>query len=193
MRGWRRATRRSERAGLAVGDAVAEHADVRHRARVLRELCLVEGTEAVRGARHDAAVRARRRAVDRRPTGWRRTSPRWDLPGALFRPVVFTPTFQKHAGKPCGGCQVTRPRSAGLPARPHRTWRSSTRCAPPIRPALRGSRRPTNTSATSSPMDVIAGSTVVSRGDRQRRARRGDRGGMARQRRRVRGGCATRS
>jgi uncharacterized protein YbbC (DUF1343 family) len=28
------------------------------------------------------------------------------LPGARFRPVVFEPTFQKHAGRPCGGCQV---------------------------------------------------------------------------------------
>jgi uncharacterized protein YbbC (DUF1343 family) len=28
------------------------------------------------------------------------------LPGAAFRPVFFTPTFQKHAGKPCGGVQV---------------------------------------------------------------------------------------
>jgi uncharacterized protein YbbC (DUF1343 family) len=28
------------------------------------------------------------------------------LPGARFRPVFFTPTFQKHAGKPCGGVQV---------------------------------------------------------------------------------------
>jgi uncharacterized protein YbbC (DUF1343 family) len=28
------------------------------------------------------------------------------LPGARFRPVFFTPTFQKHAGIPCGGVQV---------------------------------------------------------------------------------------
>jgi uncharacterized protein YbbC (DUF1343 family) len=28
------------------------------------------------------------------------------LPGARFRPVVFEPTFQKHAGRTCGGCQV---------------------------------------------------------------------------------------
>jgi uncharacterized protein YbbC (DUF1343 family) len=28
------------------------------------------------------------------------------LPGARFRPVVYTPTFQKHAGKPCGGVQI---------------------------------------------------------------------------------------
>jgi uncharacterized protein YbbC (DUF1343 family) len=34
-----------------------------------------------------------------------------DLPGVRFRPVVFTPMFQKHHGKPCGGVQlhVTNP------------------------------------------------------------------------------------
>jgi len=29
-----------------------------------------------------------------------------DLPGAHLRPLVFCPTFHKHAGKPCGGCQL---------------------------------------------------------------------------------------
>ena len=28
------------------------------------------------------------------------------LPGVHFRPVVFEPTFQKHARTTCGGCQV---------------------------------------------------------------------------------------
>jgi uncharacterized protein YbbC (DUF1343 family) len=28
------------------------------------------------------------------------------LPGAAFRPAFFTPTFQKHAGRLCGGVQV---------------------------------------------------------------------------------------
>ncbi|HEY6553151.1 MAG TPA: DUF1343 domain-containing protein [Vicinamibacteria bacterium] len=31
---------------------------------------------------------------------------REEVPGARFRPVYFTPTFQKHAGLPCGGVQV---------------------------------------------------------------------------------------
>src|SRR5216110_2752348 len=31
---------------------------------------------------------------------------RRDLPGVLFRPVVFEPTFQKHARESCGGCQI---------------------------------------------------------------------------------------
>ena len=29
-----------------------------------------------------------------------------DLPGVHFRPITFEPTFQKHAGRPCGGCQI---------------------------------------------------------------------------------------
>lgn len=29
-----------------------------------------------------------------------------ELPGVLFRPVVFEPTFQKHARQTCGGCQI---------------------------------------------------------------------------------------
>jgi uncharacterized protein YbbC (DUF1343 family) len=29
-----------------------------------------------------------------------------DLPGVWFRPAVFEPTFQKHAQRTCGGCQI---------------------------------------------------------------------------------------
>jgi uncharacterized protein YbbC (DUF1343 family) len=29
-----------------------------------------------------------------------------ELPGVYFRPAVFQPTFQKHAGQTCGGCQI---------------------------------------------------------------------------------------
>jgi uncharacterized protein YbbC (DUF1343 family) len=29
-----------------------------------------------------------------------------DLPGVHFRPAVFEPTFQKHARRSCGGCQI---------------------------------------------------------------------------------------
>jgi uncharacterized protein YbbC (DUF1343 family) len=34
------------------------------------------------------------------------TMNRLELPGVRFRPVVFEPTFHKHAGTPCGGCQI---------------------------------------------------------------------------------------
>jgi uncharacterized protein YbbC (DUF1343 family) len=30
----------------------------------------------------------------------------YDFPGVHFRPVVFEPTFQKHAKQACGGCQI---------------------------------------------------------------------------------------
>jgi uncharacterized protein YbbC (DUF1343 family) len=28
------------------------------------------------------------------------------LPGVHFRPAIFEPTFHKHAGQTCGGCQI---------------------------------------------------------------------------------------
>jgi uncharacterized protein YbbC (DUF1343 family) len=31
---------------------------------------------------------------------------RRDLPGVFFRPALFEPTFHKHAGKGCAGCQI---------------------------------------------------------------------------------------
>src|SRR5205085_3185068 len=34
------------------------------------------------------------------------TMNRRKLPGVFFRPALFEPTFQKHAGKGCAGCQV---------------------------------------------------------------------------------------
>ena len=64
LEGWRRSMYlRRDRA--AVGDAVAEHADARQRDR-LPGRGAVRRHEAVRRTRHDAAVRADRRAVDRR-------------------------------------------------------------------------------------------------------------------------------
>ncbi len=44
---------------------------------------------------------------------------RYDLPGVVFRPVGFEPTFQKWAGRPCGGVHlhVTDPQAF----RPYRT------------------------------------------------------------------------
>ena len=31
---------------------------------------------------------------------------RTELPGVYFRPIVFEPTFHKHAQQACGGCQI---------------------------------------------------------------------------------------
>jgi uncharacterized protein YbbC (DUF1343 family) len=57
------------------------------------------GHRAVRGARHDAAPQldGARLARDLAALA---------LPGVRFRPVVYTPTFHKYAGKPCGGVQL---------------------------------------------------------------------------------------
>ena len=38
------------------------------------------------------------------------------LPGVHFRPVVFEPTFQKHAKRACGGCQIHVLDRAAFPA-----------------------------------------------------------------------------
>ena len=38
------------------------------------------------------------------------------LPGVRFRPCFFTPTFHKHAGRPCGGVQVHVTERARFPA-----------------------------------------------------------------------------
>src|SRR5206468_13011663 len=38
------------------------------------------------------------------------------LPGVIFRPAVFEPTFHKHARQTCGGCQIhVRDRQAFRP------------------------------------------------------------------------------
>jgi uncharacterized protein YbbC (DUF1343 family) len=41
---------------------------------------------------------------------------RLDLPGVRFRPAVFEPTFHKHAGDSCGGCQIHVLDRAAFPA-----------------------------------------------------------------------------
>jgi len=72
-------------------------------------MCLVEGTELSEGrgttrpfelvgAPFVPDYRAARALVDELE--------RDELPGVRFRPVVFQPTFQKHAGARCGGVQL---------------------------------------------------------------------------------------
>jgi uncharacterized protein YbbC (DUF1343 family) len=41
---------------------------------------------------------------------------RLELPGVRFRPAVFEPTFHKHAGESCGGCQIHVHDRATFPA-----------------------------------------------------------------------------
>ncbi len=68
-------------------------------------MCLVEGTELSEG-------RGTTRPFELAGAPWldggklAKDLAAMQLPGVLFRPVVFTPTFHKHAGKPCGGVQL---------------------------------------------------------------------------------------
>jgi uncharacterized protein YbbC (DUF1343 family) len=81
-------------------------------------MCLVEGTELSEG-------RGTTRPFELAGAPWvdgarlARDLGAMRLPGVRFRPVVFTPMFQKHAGKACGGVQlhVTEPGAF----RPYRT------------------------------------------------------------------------
>jgi uncharacterized protein YbbC (DUF1343 family) len=66
---------------------------------------LVEGTMASEGrgtTRPFEIVGAPWVQAERLTTGLNRRG----LPGVRFRPVVFEPTFQKHARTTCGGCQI---------------------------------------------------------------------------------------
>jgi uncharacterized protein YbbC (DUF1343 family) len=116
MRGWRRDTR-FEHTGLP-WVMPSPNMPTCDTALVYPGMCLVEGTELSEG-------RGTTRPFELAGAPWidghRLASDlaAMQLPGALFRPVVFTPMFQKHAGKPCGGVQihVTHPETF----RPYRT------------------------------------------------------------------------
>jgi uncharacterized protein YbbC (DUF1343 family) len=77
--------------------------------------CLVEGTNLSEG-------RGTTRPFELLGAPWldpwalARDLSRERLPGVAFRPVFFTPTFQKHAGRPCGGVQVHVSDRARFPA-----------------------------------------------------------------------------
>jgi uncharacterized protein YbbC (DUF1343 family) len=81
-------------------------------------MCLVEGTELSEGR---GTTRPFELAGAPYLDGQRLASELTavELPGVMFRPVVYTPMFQKHHGKPCGGVQihVTNPETY----RPYRT------------------------------------------------------------------------
>jgi uncharacterized protein YbbC (DUF1343 family) len=68
-------------------------------------MCLVEGTEL-------SEARGSTRPFELSGAPWidphklAATLSAMDLPGAKFRPVIYTPTFHKHAMKACGGVQI---------------------------------------------------------------------------------------
>ena len=75
-----------------------------------------------------------------------------------FRPAVFEPTFQKHAKKTCGGCQIHVLDRTGVQAGADRRGARSTqiRAASPKEFAWR--RPPYEYEHDKEPIDILAGS-----------------------------------
>ena len=128
--------------GIAVGAAVAEHPDARLGDR-LSGHGAVRRHERLRRARDDAG---RSSCSARRGSDAERFADAMNalaLPGVLFRPAVFEPTFHKHAQTSCGGCQIHvldraafRPVEAGV-ALHRRVPRGRSRSLPLARSAVR--------------------------------------------------------
>ncbi len=80
-----------------------------------------------------------------------------NLPGVQFRPVVFEPTFQKHARVPCGGCQIhVRDRLAFKPVVTGMAIIDAMRAADPA--SFGWKPPPYEYEHDKQPIDVIAGS-----------------------------------
>ena len=93
-----------------------------------------------------------------------------DLPGAHFRPAAFEPTFQKYAGRPCGGCQIhVTDRRAFRPVLTGAAIMAAFRQAAPDQFAWR--RPPYEYEHERMPIDILAGSDALRRAlDAGRRA-----------------------
>ena len=85
---------------------------------------------------------------------------RTGLPGVIFRPVVFEPTFQKHARTACGGCQVhVIDRPAFRPVETGVALLAAFRAADPDR--FRWRDPPYEYEAEKMPIDILAGSSEL--------------------------------
>ncbi|MBZ5558740.1 MAG: DUF1343 domain-containing protein [Acidobacteriia bacterium] len=85
---------------------------------------------------------------------------RLDLPGVRFRPVVFEPTFHKHAHASCGGCQIhVLDRAAFRPVETGVALLEAFRAAGRDRFAWR--EPPYEYEATKPPIDILAGSSAL--------------------------------
>jgi len=85
---------------------------------------------------------------------------RLELPGVRFRPVVFEPTFHKHAGKGCGGCQIhVLDRATFRPVETGVALTAGFRDTGPDRFAWRDP--PYEYEHEKRPFDILAGSTDV--------------------------------
>ena len=82
---------------------------------------------------------------------------RRELPGVFFRPVVFEPTFHKHARESCGGCQIhVRDRRTFRPVESAVALLEAFRAADPDRFGWR--QPPYEYEHDRLPIDVLAGS-----------------------------------
>jgi uncharacterized protein YbbC (DUF1343 family) len=80
--------------------------------------------------------------------------------GAYFRPAVFEPTFQKHAGKTCGGCQIhVTDRGTFSPCAAAAALLLECYRADPARFEWR--QPPYEYEATKMPIDILAGSAAL--------------------------------
>ncbi len=84
------------------------------------------------------------------------------LPGVLARAAHFEPTFQKHAGRPCGGCQIhVTDREAFRPVLTAVAVLQAIRRADPARFAWR--EPPYEYERSKQPIDILAGSAALRR------------------------------
>ena len=84
------------------------------------------------------------------------------LPGVVARAAHFEPTFQKHAGRPCGGCQLhVTDREAFRPVLTAVAVLQAMRRADPARFAWR--EPPYEYEQTKQPIDILAGSAALRR------------------------------
>ena len=82
------------------------------------------------------------------------------LPGVHFRPVIFEPTFHKHAREACGGCQIhVTDRQAFLPVLASVAVMAAFRRANPGRFAWR--QPPYEYEHDKMPIDILAGSPAL--------------------------------
>ena len=84
------------------------------------------------------------------------------LPGVVARAAHFEPTFQKHAGRPCGGCQIhVTDREAFRPVLTAVAVMQAIRRADPPRFTWR--EPPYEYERTKQPIDILAGSGALRR------------------------------
>lgn len=153
MRGWRRAMP-FDATGLP-WVLPSPNMPTQDTALVYPGMCLLEGTELSEGRGTTrpfeifGAPGVDPDALVARLDGWR-------LPGAAFRPLHFQPTFQKHAGRLCGGAQIhVRDRAAFRPCLTAVAVLAAVRDTAPA--ALRWREPPYEYETVKRPFDILAG------------------------------------